>query len=276
MLIDTFIFYNEIDLLNYRLNLLYNVVDYFVIVEATLTHSGKPKKLFFEENKELFSKFTDKIVHVVVTNLIEDIDTTTNTEAFKNEHLHRNSIDIGIKMIENMLANKVPQQKLGDADLIIISDADEIPDPITLQSIKKSQRKNIFFSLQQKLYYYNLKHIVKVWWGSSKILGYNVYTKSCGRLPQIIRNFPSIQIPRGGWHLSYFGDGEFIRTKLKSFAEQNFNDQSILDDGHVEECIEKGKDILKRTDGTFVIEKCSIQDNDYLPLMFETYLTKYM
>lgn len=269
-------FYNEFDLLNYRLNILYDIVDYFVIVEATLTHSGKPKRLFFEESKESFSKFSDKIVHVIVTNLRENVDTTTNTEAFQNEHLHRNSIDIGIKMIEERLASKDPQQKLGDTDLIIISDADEIPDPATLQSFKKSQRKNIFFSLQQKLYYYNLKNTVKVWWGASKIVGYNVYVKSCGRLPQLIRSFPSIQVRRGGWHLSYFGDGEFIRTKLKSFAEQNFNDESILDEGHIEECIEKGKDVLNRADGTFSIEKCSVEDNDYLPHMYETYLTKYV
>ena len=34
-IIDCFIFYNELDLLNYRLNVLNNVVDYFIIVEAT-------------------------------------------------------------------------------------------------------------------------------------------------------------------------------------------------------------------------------------------------
>lgn len=275
MIIDTFIFYNELDLLNYRLNLLYDVVDYFVIVEATLTHSGKPKKLFFEENKESFSRFSDKIVHIVVTNLYENIDTSTNSETFKNEHLHRNSIDVGIQVIENILSNKNPQQKLGDNDLIIVSDADEIPDPITLESIKKSRRKNIFFSLQQKLYYYNLKNVVRVWWGSSKIIGYNVYVKSCGRLPQIIRNFPSAQIPRGGWHLSYFGDSDFIRTKLKSFAEQNFNNDETLQIEHIEECIENGKDVLNRTDGAFTIEKCPIDKNDYLPHKYELYLSKY-
>lgn len=276
MLIDAFIFYNEIDLLNYRLNLLYDVVDYFVIVEATLTFSGKPKRLFFEENKESFSKFSDKIIHVVVTNLRKDVDTTTNTEAFQNEYLQRNSIDTGIKIIEERLASKDPQQKLEDTDLIIISDVDEIPDPATLQSFKKSQRKNILFSLQQKLYYYNLKHVVKGGWGVAKILGYKVYAKSCGRVPEIVRTFPAVNVLRGGWHLSYFGDGEFIRTKLKSFSEQHFNNESILGEGNIEERMEKGRDILNRDEGTFSIEKCSIEDNDYLPPMYEKYLTKYM
>ena len=39
-LIDSFIFYNELSTLNMRLHELDDYVDYFVIVEAGLTHSG--------------------------------------------------------------------------------------------------------------------------------------------------------------------------------------------------------------------------------------------
>ena len=42
-IIDCFIFYNELDLLNYRLNLLDEYVDYFVLVEATHTFVGNEK-----------------------------------------------------------------------------------------------------------------------------------------------------------------------------------------------------------------------------------------
>ena len=44
-IIDCFIFYNELDLLEYRLNILNDVVDYFVIVESTHTFVGKEKVL---------------------------------------------------------------------------------------------------------------------------------------------------------------------------------------------------------------------------------------
>ena len=44
-IIDCFIFYNELDLLFYRLSVLNNVVDYFVLVEATKTHAGNDKIL---------------------------------------------------------------------------------------------------------------------------------------------------------------------------------------------------------------------------------------
>ncbi len=37
-IIDCFTFYNEIDLLIYRLNILNDIVDYFIIVESTHTY----------------------------------------------------------------------------------------------------------------------------------------------------------------------------------------------------------------------------------------------
>jgi hypothetical protein len=49
-IIDCFIFYNELELLNYRLNILYNIVDYFIIVESKYTFTGKEKELIFNEN----------------------------------------------------------------------------------------------------------------------------------------------------------------------------------------------------------------------------------
>lgn len=46
-IIDCFIFYNELELLKYRLDILYDIVDYFIIVESKYTHTGKEKKIIF-------------------------------------------------------------------------------------------------------------------------------------------------------------------------------------------------------------------------------------
>lgn len=54
MLVDTFMFYNELDVLELRLRTLEPYVDKFVIVEAEVNHVGGPKELFFEKNKERF------------------------------------------------------------------------------------------------------------------------------------------------------------------------------------------------------------------------------
>jgi hypothetical protein len=49
--------------LDIRLNTLYPYVDYFVIVESDLTHSGENKPFYYEDNKERFNEFHDKIIH---------------------------------------------------------------------------------------------------------------------------------------------------------------------------------------------------------------------
>ena len=74
-------FYNELDLLEIRLNILDSVVDKFVIVEATETFMGQPKPLYYEENKERFVKWKDKIVHYVVDDYPFD-ESILSTEAF--------------------------------------------------------------------------------------------------------------------------------------------------------------------------------------------------
>ena len=45
MIYDCFCFFNELDLLEIRLNELNPVVDKFVLVEATMTHNGDKKPL---------------------------------------------------------------------------------------------------------------------------------------------------------------------------------------------------------------------------------------
>ena len=51
---DCFNFFNELDLLEIRLNTLYDIVDYFVIIESNLTHSGEVKPFYYEDNKSRF------------------------------------------------------------------------------------------------------------------------------------------------------------------------------------------------------------------------------
>lgn len=64
-IVDAFSFYNEIDILYYRLSVLYPVVDAFVLVEATRTFRGIDKPMFYLENQERFRKFQDKIIHAL-------------------------------------------------------------------------------------------------------------------------------------------------------------------------------------------------------------------
>ena len=66
---DVFCFFNELDLLEIRLNILDPYVDYFVLYEAPRTFSGDPKPLYFQENRQRFKKWERKIIHYVVENV---------------------------------------------------------------------------------------------------------------------------------------------------------------------------------------------------------------
>lgn len=61
LLVDGFVFFNEIEMLLYRLTVLYDVVDYFILVEATKTFVGNSKPLYYNENKDIFAAFHKKL-----------------------------------------------------------------------------------------------------------------------------------------------------------------------------------------------------------------------
>ena len=60
MLIDSFLFFNETELTELRIKYLNKIVDYFVVIEADITHQGKKKAWNFpkilENNLKEFSK----------------------------------------------------------------------------------------------------------------------------------------------------------------------------------------------------------------------------
>jgi beta-1,4-mannosyl-glycoprotein beta-1,4-N-acetylglucosaminyltransferase len=262
-IVDCFTFYNELDLLTYRLNALNSVVDYFVLVEARQTFVGKDKELFFEKNKERYAEFKDKIIHLVVDLPIKfsDIDMSKD-EQWINEKYQRNSLRNGIDML-----------KLDKDDLIIICDLDEIPDPDTLRKIKGSEIKVNLNSLHMQLHYYNLNTISTEIWKHPKILSCNKLTELPLTLHDIrIMECPAIQ--NGGWHLSYFGDSNFIKNKIENFGHQEFNNDNYTNLDTINDRLSNGQDIYGRWYVKF--KKVAVKDNAYLPPEFEKYLSKFI
>jgi beta-1,4-mannosyl-glycoprotein beta-1,4-N-acetylglucosaminyltransferase len=96
-IIDAFTFYNELDLLLYRLTALDHVVDYFIIVEATKTHTGKDKELFFENNKHLYEKFLPKIIHIIDEDLL--VPDISAGQQWYNEIHQRDDIYRGLQIL---------------------------------------------------------------------------------------------------------------------------------------------------------------------------------
>ena len=91
MVYDCFQFFNELDILKLRMHVLNDVVDKFVISEATVTFSGEKKPLYFQENREMFKEFEDKIIHKVVD------DTPMDTSAFMRDSHQKCAVARGLE-----------------------------------------------------------------------------------------------------------------------------------------------------------------------------------
>ena len=126
---DCFQYFNEDHIVDLRLNILNEYVDYFVVSESTKTHQGKDKKINFDIKK--FAKFKNKIKFVIADYKEEvNFDKHTGGESPIEQH-QRNSLIKGIK----------------DAsleDFIILSDSDEIPYLTKLSQIKKKKKFIVF------------------------------------------------------------------------------------------------------------------------------------
>ena len=262
-IIDCFIFYNELDLLTYRLNILNDTVDYFVLVEATHTFVGKEKPLFYQENKHLFEKFNHKIIHVIVDDFphkYPNID-FEKKEQWNNEKFQRNCISRGIDKLE-----------LNNDDLIIIADVDEIPNPHILKLIKSNNIIVNINILELDFYYYNLNSKKDHLWHNTKILTFKKY-KELKICCEDIRFYKCPSIQKAGWHLSYFGDENFIKNKIKNFSHQEYNHDTFTDEKLIEERIKTGKDLFGRENNDII--NIPIEENDNLPPKYDVYLTNF-
>lgn len=252
---DCFMFMNELELLELRLETLYNVVDYFVLVEVGKTFTGKPKSFYFEENEELFEKYKDKIIKVKLNNLLHE-NTTTREAARENEFYNRNLITHGI-------VDVAPD------DYIIISDVDEIINPVALKTGVDANFD--FFTLKQKLFYYYVNCLQRQSWN-----GPVVFKKKLMKTPQEMRRLrgSGIQlINDGGWHYSFLGGIDKIKVKLNAYAETQTNTTSINNEEHIKKCLENGDDLFLRKGNAF--EKNFIELNAIGHPELNDWLEKY-
>jgi len=246
LIVDAFVFYNELDMLNYRLNVLHKRVDYFVLVESTHTHNGIPKPLIFQENKERFAPFLDRIIHVVVGDFPHRTQVSDGRQ-WENERFQR---EVGVA---RGLA-RVPG--LTDDDFVVHSDIDEIVNPNLLKAVRNGSITHDHNTLEMDMYYYNMTNLLPIWYAPCLIKARIAKHDSC-------RHKMGHVIPNAGWHLSYFGNSEFIKNKLAHFGHQEYNKPEYTDLQRIQHAIENGVDLFGRPD--VQIQRIQIRDNERLP-----------
>ncbi len=89
----------ELLLLECRLTELYDAVDGFIIVEATVDHQGRPKPLNFRDNSDRFNKWEDKIHYVVADDLYTAEEFPHAKNPWIREHAQREWIGRGLDQL---------------------------------------------------------------------------------------------------------------------------------------------------------------------------------
>ena len=216
---DCFQYFNEDHIADLRFNILNKFVDKFVIVESTVNHQGKSKKLHFDINK--YKKFKNKINYIIVDDTPENIKKFHEGGESLVEQHQRNSITKGLK-------------NANDNDLIILSDVDEIPDLNKLNEYDSN--KYAVFSQKMFMYKLNFLNLKENNWHGSKIC-----LKKNFKSPQWVRNLKFKQYPfwridtlfsntryinleiikDGGWHFTNLMTAEKLYEKLSNFGHHD-------------------------------------------------------
>jgi beta-1,4-mannosyl-glycoprotein beta-1,4-N-acetylglucosaminyltransferase len=190
-------FYNELDVLELRLRVLDKHVDLFVLVESEVTHVGLPKPLYFNENKERFSKWLPKIRHVSVP----EADCPKDENPWAREKHQREQVNLGL--------GGVP-----DEAWVMISDVDEIP------WVDKIQFKYLDRMAHYALHMYMFEYSFDYMFTGEPWVGTTIAKKGQYQNPNHLRDnrWRLRIIPEAGWHLSSFGDAAHVFKKMQTYA----------------------------------------------------------
>ena len=249
---DSIIFFNELELLEMRLNILNDVVDHFVLTESPFTVSGNEKPLYYQENKDRFGKFNDKIVHHITEEIPNDF--SHMLEKTKFHAAYKENDPYGTPMIKiplryqraifnrNNSAFGIEKAGPADDDIIITSDADEIINPYVLEDLSWFNPSNHYTAVGPA-YYFKLNFLYQSDWKGSRLCTWK-YLQSTTIDDHRQNHERSHKIEDGGWHFSFLGNAENFKLKLASYEHTENNSESIT--ANAEEKVEKGLDPLGR------------------------------
>lgn len=268
MIIDAFTFFNEIDILEARLDYLYDTVDYFVIVESNVSHSGKPKPFYYLENQNKFARFKNKIFYhpFIFDKSQSDLDFDEVLTETKNESAHW-AVERAQREHISTCMSKFP-----DDAFVMISDADEIPNKAAINFAKQHLIPSVSCAaLLQSMFYYDLSHMKAGTWPGT-VFTTTAKVKEHGTQWFRDNRFNNALVPHiqsAGWHLSYFGGVDKIIEKIENFAHQEFNKTDYKDSDKISQAITNGTDLYGRSQDTFDTVSMSIFPTDFLSSFYK-------
>ena len=253
MVYDCFPFFNELDILKLRMEIMDPYVDKFVIEEAKYTFSSEPKPLYYLENKDMFKKWEHKIIHIVVD------ECPLGIPPHDMDHFQKDFLLKGLEQCR-------------EDDICIFSDVDEIPNSEIFETLFANMEMGKIYHLAQRMFYCFLnaeeisgkllsnsgdfEGVSRPMWLGTKIFYYgSLEGRGFWDLRDKKAKENGVRVENGGWHFGYMGGmgeknlAKRIGDKVVAAAHQEYNEEEIL--AQVVDRIMTGQDIFGR-DAKFV------------------------
>lgn len=212
MLFDCFLYFNEKELLELRYEILKDVVDGFIITDANRTFKGDPKPFTCVETLRELGIPEDKVqvLHVELPSKEEILN------PWMREYAQRDALAVGMRM--------TPPDSV-----FFFSDVDEIPRPDSLLEAVEQAKQNPERCVRLSMPMFYGRADLRVinpdgkpdeapnnWICGTVVLHQHLEQS----LSQIRMNVNDIVVGDcdAGWHFSWMGDAERLKTKVQSFS----------------------------------------------------------
>jgi beta-1,4-mannosyl-glycoprotein beta-1,4-N-acetylglucosaminyltransferase len=262
MIVDCVTFNGEHKMLQLRMLELAHLVDKFIVVEMSESHSGVPKKRTFDKSKlhTCLSPILHKIHYEFIDfdhNILETEDLSTLLNYYSSPERSIQEAWVRENYQRNALGAIALQHCKNSTDLILLSDVDEIPDPNIIAQIDKYAKSKtpLDVVIQMFMFYFNIQtvqkmkanHIITPTWNGTRVVNLKTFIEKYNKSTQLLRdtrNSPHVQYTPFGWHMSFFSDIDGILNKLRNISHQEFNVPEIVNPEFIEQCIKDKKSLF--------------------------------
>jgi hypothetical protein len=193
---DTFLFHDELDVLECRLVELESLPVRHVVVEADVDHRGNPKQLVYQLNQDRFAAWSGRIIPVVATGLPTPAQTG---DAWAREGAQREFARAGLLKAE-------------PDDLVLHGDVDEIPRASAVAEAMRLTEAGGAATMIMRVHQYAVDWL-------SDFEDLTTVAVRYGNLPPSVNDFRRgkhgyARIERAGWHITSLGPHEAVMRKL--------------------------------------------------------------
>lgn len=255
MIFDCTVFFQEKDLLEIRLHELNEVADQVIILEASETYGGDRRSLLGQEALE---EIKSRHPHLFRGGRIKYYSTPAVLPKMPSNISTAQRRELGRARERNQRDQLFPMLRLFNPspdDIIVFSDLDEIPTASSVLDYFQRALQGIW-RLKQHSYYYNVNTLTDYghdWASRARVGRYEDLLRvgSMYEFRMANKNTDQQVMENGGWHFSYFGGVEAIRTKVAALSSF-LVEYRLFGDTALQQDIKVGKDLHHR--------KCEMPD----------------